>query len=443
MSHFIPILIAFVFSFSAEAKPNIIIILVDDLGYSDLSSFGGKDIRTPAIDSLMESGLRIDQFYANCTVCTPTRASLLTGRYPDMVGAPGVIRQWAENSWGYFRPSGPTLPEALKKAGYHTGMVGKWHLGFESPNIPNDRGFDFFHGFLADMMDDYWTHLRGGVNWMRRNKETVNPKGHATEVFTRWAIDYVKEQSVDKKRPFFLYLAYNAPHFPIQPPKDWLEKVQKREPQLDRKRATNVAFVEHMDHEIGKFLDAVKDIGIAEDTLIIFSSDNGGSLPHGALNGNLRGGKQDHWEGGIRVPTCAVWPGVISPGRSNELGITMDLLPTLCKIAGVKVTHEIDGKSLAPIWLKGAKGDPNRTLIWVRREGNRRYQGRAYYAIRRGDWKLLQNTAFEPMQLVNLRNDLKEANPKPPNGKVANELSRALMDHLLRAGKIPWQESAK
>ena len=443
MRHFILILISCVFSCSAKNKPNIIVILVDDLGYSDLSSYGGKDIRTPAIDSLMESGLRFNQFYSNCTVCTPTRASLMTGRYPDLVGAPGVIRQRKESSWGYFRPTGPTLPELLKKAGYHTGMVGKWHLGFESPNIPNDRGFDFFHGFLADMMDDYWTHLRGGVNWMRRNKEMVNPKGHATEVFTRWAIDYIKEHAADKKRPFFLYLAYNAPHFPIQPPEDWLEKVQKREPQLDKKRATNVAFVEHMDHEIGKFLGAVKDIGIAEDTLIVFSSDNGGSLPHGALNGDLRGGKQDHWEGGIRVSTCAVWPGVITPGRSNELGITMDLLPTLCEIAGMKVTHEIDGKSLAPIWLQGAKGDPNRTLIWVRREGNRRYQGRAYYAIRRGDWKLLQNTAFEPMQLVNLTNDPKEANPSPPNGKVANELTRALMGHILKAGQIPWQREVK
>ena len=120
--------------------------------------------------------------------------------------------------------------------------------------------------------------------------------------------------------------------------------------------------------------------------------------------------------------------------------MTMDLLPTFCEIAGVKVEHEIDGASLAPIWLKGAKGDPNRTLIWIRREGNRRYQGRAYYAIRRGPWKLLQNTGFEPMQLVNLSSDPAEANPKPPNGKVANELSRTLMDHLQKAGKIPWRK---
>ncbi len=425
---------------SQATKPNIVIILVDDLGYSDLSSFGGKDIRTPAIDKLMKSGLRFDQFYSNCTVCTPTRASLLTGRYPDLVGAPGVIRQWAPNSWGYFKPTGPTLPEMLRKAGYHTGMVGKWHLGFESPNIPNDRGFDFFHGFLADMMDDYWKHLRGGVNWMRLNKQEVKPTGHATEVFTRWAIDYVKKQSTNKEQPFFLYLAYNAPHFPIQPPKDWLEKVQKREPQLDKKRATNVAFVEHMDHEIGKFLSAIADLGIAKDTLIVFSSDNGGSIPHGALNGKLRGGKQEHWEGGIRVPTCAVWPGTIPAGRTDAPGITMDLLPTFCEIAGTKVTHEIDGQSLADVFLKGGKGDPNRTMIFVRREGNRRYQGRAYYAIRRGPWKLLQNHPFEPMMLVNLASDPAEAKPMPANGEVANELMRILMDHVQKSGTIPWQK---
>ena len=331
----------------------------------------------------------------------------------------------------------------MSKAGYHTGMVGKWHLGFESPNIPNDRGFDFFHGFLADMMDDYWTHLRGGVNWMRRNKEVIKPKGHATEIFTQWAIDYVKEQSSNKEQPFFLYLAYNAPHFPIQPPKDWLDKVKKREPQLNLKRATNVAFVEHMDHEIGKFLSTIEELGISKDTLIVFSSDNGGSIPHGALNGKLRGGKQEHWEGGIRVPTCAVWPGKIPVGRTDAVGITMDLLPTFCEIGGTKVSHEIDGQSLADIFLKGGKGSPDRTLIFVRKEGNRRYQGRTYYAVRRGPWKLLQNDPFEPMQLVNLEKDPAEENPMPPNTKVGNELIQILMQHIQKSGSIPWQKPTK
>ena len=149
---------------SSADKPNIILILVDDLGYGDLSSFGGTDIQTPKLDDLFASGMRFDQFYANCTVCTPTRASLLTGRYPDLVGAPGVIRQVPTSNWGYFQPNGPTLPSLLKKAGYSTGMVGKWHLGYEAPQIPNDHGFEFFHGFLGDMMDDYYNHKRGGKN---------------------------------------------------------------------------------------------------------------------------------------------------------------------------------------------------------------------------------------------------------------------------------------
>ena len=438
-----PFLLALGFCLSGPLsgkKPNILCILVDDLGYSDLSSFGGKDIRTPAIDNLMNSGLRLNQFYANCTVCTPTRASLMTGRYPDLVGAPGVIRQNQESNWGYFNPTGPTLPELMNRAGYHTGMVGKWHLGYEEPNLPNDRGFTFFHGFLGDMMDDYWTHLRGGVNWMRLNKKTITPKGHATEVFSRWAIEYMRKQAKDKTKPFFLYLAYNAPHFPIQPPEDWLKKVQKREPQLDLKRATNVAFVEHMDHEIGKVLDAVKELGIARDTLITFSSDNGGSIPHAATNDPWRGGKQEHWEGGIRVPTCAVWPGTIPVGQSDELGITMDVLPTFAEIAGVPVENEIEGKSLVPIWLRGKKGDPERTLIWVRREGNFRYQGRAYYAIREGDWKLLQNHPFEPMQLVNLSKDPAEQNPLPSTHPMARKLIGKLMLHLQKSGDMPWQK---
>ncbi|MBT8043604.1 MAG: sulfatase-like hydrolase/transferase, partial [Verrucomicrobiae bacterium] len=165
----------------ASGKPNILLILVDDLGYGDLACYGAPDMKTPELDTLMQAGTRYDQFYANCTVCTPTRASLMTGRYPDLVGAPGVIRQNNAGNWGYLRPNGATLPELLKQADYHTALIGKWHLGYASPNLPNDRGFDHFHGFLGDMMNDYYTHLRGGVNWMRHNKETIKAKGHATE----------------------------------------------------------------------------------------------------------------------------------------------------------------------------------------------------------------------------------------------------------------------
>jgi arylsulfatase A-like enzyme len=421
-----------------HAKPNIILILVDDLGYGDLACYGAKDMRTPHLDRLMSQGMRFDQFYANCTVCSPTRASLMTGRYPDMSGVPGVIRQWDSDSWGYLDPKAPTLPGYLKKAGYHTGMVGKWHLGFKSPNMPNDRGFDFFHGFLGDMMDDYVTHLRNGENWMRKNNEIITPSGHATDLFSQWSVDYITAEA-KHEAPFFLYLAYNAPHFPIQPPQEWLDKVKAREPQLEEKRAKNVAFIEHLDDSIGNVLASIQEAGIEKDTLIIFSSDNGGSLPHAQSNGNLRGGKQDHWEGGIRVPTCVVWPGTIPSKRSNALGMTMDFLPTLCEIAEAKVDAPIDGQSLTDIWLRDDAGDPERSMIWVRREGNNHYQGRAYYAIRQGKWKLEQSSPFEPMQLVDLESDPLEANPQPAKGKIADKLRRDLMDHLQRAGRIPWQ----
>jgi len=147
---------------NGNCPPNILCILVDDLGYGDLSCMGATDLRSPNIDKLAEEGMTFSAFYANSTVCSPSRASLLTGRYPDMVGVPGVIRQEVRNSWGYLDPNAVLIPEEMKKASYHTAIIGKWHLGFEAPNTPMGRGFDFFKGFLGDMMDDYWTHLRGG-----------------------------------------------------------------------------------------------------------------------------------------------------------------------------------------------------------------------------------------------------------------------------------------
>lgn len=419
-------------------QPNIVLILVDDLGYGDLACYGATDLRTPHIDGLMARGMRFDRFYANCTVCSPTRASLMTGLYPDIAGVPGVIRQWRPDSWGYLAPNVNTLPQLLKTVGYSTGMVGKWHLGFQEPNTPTHRGFDFFHGFLGDMMDDYWTHLRGGENWMRLNEKLITPEGHATDLFSQWAIDYIRKQS-KTEQPFFLYLAYNAPHFPIQPPPEWLNRVNAREPQLTKKRAANVAFIEHLDDGIGKVLQSILDTGIEEETLVIFSSDNGGSLSHAQSNGKLRGGKQDHWEGGIRVPTCAVWPGRIPIRRSNNLGMTMDFLPTLCEIAGVNHGESVDGQSLADVWLRNGISNPERLMIWVRREGNARYQGRAYYAIRRGPWKLMQSSPFESMVLVNLESDPLEQDPKAATGEIAQDLRKQLMLHLQRAGQVPWQ----
>jgi arylsulfatase A-like enzyme len=429
---------AFGMTGTEKGAPNILLILVDDLGYGDLSCQGGKDIHTPNIDKLFDEGMRFENFYANCTVCSPTRAALMTGRYPDMVGVPGVIRTQKNDNWGYFMPGAVTLPDMLKKAGYQTAIVGKWHLGLESPNTPNEHGFDFFHGFLGDMMDDYWTHRREGFNYMRLNDAEIDPSGHATDIFTAWAVDYITDQERQQK-PFFLYLAYNAPHFPIQPPEDWLEKVRKREGAISEKRAKSVALVEHLDAGIGQVIAALKNKGLYENTIIIFTSDNGGHLPSGASNGNLRGGKQEMYEGGIKVPACLVWNNVIPKGSvSTQLALSMDFFPTLCAITGSTVTHEIDGMNLLPGMLDQKKPPVERTVYFMRREGGI-YGGLCYYAIRKGSYKLLQNTPYEPLQLFNISADPLEKTPLAADVAQFNELKDELSQHIRRSGAIPWQ----
>jgi len=423
----------------AADQPNILMILVDDLGYGDLSSYGARDLKTPHIDRLMAAGMRFDRFYANCPVCSPTRAALLSGRYPDLVGVPGVIRTHITNNWGYLAPQAVLLPKLLKPAGYHTAIVGKWHLGLDSPNTPNERGFDHFHGFLGDMMDDYYDHLRHGHNYMRLNGKVIDPKGHATDLFTEWAIDYIRQRAIDTK-PFFLYLAYNAPHTPIQPLAEWIERVKTREPELSDQRARLVALIEHLDDGIGKVIASLKDFGISDNTLVLFTSDNGGQLNVGANNGPLRAGKQDMYEGGIRVPMCAVWPGKIKPGsRNDRVAMTMDLYPTICEAAGANVLHTIDGRSILPTLLGTSQPDEDRFLFWVRREGGH-YGGRAYYAARYGDFKLVQNNPYEPMELYNLKDDPKEQNPLDRRHRMYRTLFNALRNHIIEAGAVPWEK---
>lgn len=423
------------------SRPNILFIMVDDLGYGDLSGYGARDVMTPHLDALASSGIRFSRFYANAPVCSPTRASLMTGQYPDLAGVPGVIRTHANNNWGWLSPNARMLPAMLKRSRYHTAIVGKWHLGLTSPDTPNERGFDFFHGFLGDMMDDYYNHLRHGNNYMRLDGRTIDPRGHATDLFTQWAVDYLATRK-GRPEPFFLYLAYNAPHDPIQPPKEWLEKVKQREPGISDKRAALVALIEHMDDGVGKVLAALKANGQDRNTLIVFTSDNGGQLSHEANNNNLRGGKQDLFEGGIRVPMFAAWPGKIAAGaRTERVALTMDLYPTLCEAAGVKTESGIDGLSILPTLLGLPAPEDQRYLFWMRREGGLKYFGQDYYAVRRGPWKLMHNSPFEPYQLFNLEADPAEQRDlSKEEPRVLQELIRVLQAHLQRAGSVPWQK---
>lgn len=425
---------------AAAQKPNILIILTDDQGWGDVGAMGAKDLRTPHIDALFADGMRFDNFYANCNVCSPTRAALLTGRYQELVGVPGVIRTYPHDNFGYLARDAVLLPVPLKKAGYHTAIIGKWHLGLESPNTPPDRGFDFFHGMLCDMMDDYWTHRRHGINYMRRDGNTIDPKGHATDLFSDWSVDYIKERARATK-PWFCYLAYNAPHFPVQPPQEWLDKVVAREKGIDKTRAKLVAFIEHMDHGIGQVIRALKDTNQYDNTLIVFASDNGGHAGSKANVGPYRGYKQDMYEGGLRVPACFVWKGHIEPGgRSDLVAVTFDLFPTVCEAAGATINHDIDAASILPTLL-GKKQTLNRDLFFCRREGNNRYQGQDYYAMRRGDWKLLHNSPFQPYELYNLKDDpYEKTDLADKEKKVFNDMAAALRKHIQRGGAVPWQK---
>jgi arylsulfatase A-like enzyme len=430
-----------VYGAMAQDKPNILIILTDDQGYHDVSYYGTQDIRTPGIDQLCADGMRFDTFYANSSVCSPTRASLLSGRYPEMAGVPGVVRTHADDSWGYLRTDIDLLPEALGRAGYHTAIIGKWHLGLESPNTPNDRGFHFFHGFLGDMMDDYYTHRRFGNNYMRLNDATIDPAGHATDLFTEWAQDYIKTRQ-GKDDPFFLYLAYNAPHFPVQPPGEWVERVKQRAPGMDERRARLVAFIEHLDDGIGRVIRTLKETGQYDNTLIVFTSDNGGRLGDGANNGPLRDGKQSMYEGGLRVPTCVVWPGTVKAGSTcKEVCLTMDLYPTMCALAGVPADNTIDGVSLAGLLTGDATELPERTVFFHRREGGVRYGGLTIHAVRSGDWKLLKNSPYAPYELYNLYQDPKETNDQVKiNPAKYMEMQALMRRQIQRAGSVPWQE---
>jgi arylsulfatase A-like enzyme len=353
---------------------------------------------------------------------------------------PGVIRTNPQDSWGYFDPKVPTLADLLRGAGYHTAIIGKWHLGLESPNTPNERGFDHFHGFLGDMMDSYTKHLRHGKNYMRHDKEVVTPTGHATDLFSDWAAEYLRGRAKVTGEPFFLYLAYNAPHFPIEPPADWLENVRSRHPGMKEDRASNIAFVEHLDAGIGRVLAALDDSGLAQNTVVVFTADNGGSLPHAQNNDPWRGGKQEHYDGGLRVPFMVRWPAGIKPGsRSDYAGLLFDLFPTFAELAGQRPPADLDARSLRTLFEGGEINQP-RDLYFVRREGGFKYGGNSYEALIRGDWKILRNDPFSPYELYHLKKDPQETtNLATVHRERFEELAAALRLQIQRGGATPWQ----
>jgi arylsulfatase A-like enzyme len=361
---------------AAAPRPHVLFILADDLGWGDVG-FHASEIKTPNIDRLATAGARLEQFYVQ-PVCSPTRGALMTGRYPIRLGLHlGVVRPWAT----YGLPLDErTLPQALKEAGYVTAITGKWHLGhFEPAYLPTHRGFDHQYGHYNGAID-YNTHERdGGFDWHRDDK-VCRDEGYSTHLVAREASRLIAEH--DPSRPLFLYVPFNAVHAPHQVPASYSEPYAN----LKGNRRTYAGMLAAMDEAIGQIVGAIDRKGLRENTLIFFCSDNGGPSP-GVItsNGPLRAGKATLYEGGVRVPAVAVWPGKIKAGSIVEAPLHMvDWYPTLLKLAGVSLAqkHPLDGRDAWPAITQGAASPHDDILHNITATGG---------AIRLGDWKLVVN----------------------------------------------------
>jgi arylsulfatase A-like enzyme len=369
-----------------QAKPNIIVILSDDMGYADIGAHGCKDIPTPNIDSIAKAGVRFTDAYANGSFCTPTRAALISCRYEHRYGI--------EDLAGPLPAQAITLPQRLKAAGYATFMVGKWHLGTTAGFMPVDRGFDEFFGFLGGG-HQYIIQPTGKGEYnapILRNRDPVNERRYLTDAFGEEAAAFVNRQRGATK-PFFLYLAFNAVHTPLQV----TDKYRQRFPNIeDQRRQTYAAMLSAMDDAIGLVLTKLKQIGQRDNTLIAFSNDNGGPTTRNAINGSrntpLRGSKCETFEGGIRVPLLMQWPGVIQPGTTyGKPAISFDISATAIAAGGADASL-CDGVDLLP-FLSGKKsGAPHDALFWRGRTMSNNYGARV------GDWKFVHSTegAAEP-----------------------------------------------
>lgn len=389
-------------SFSAVAKPNIILIMADDLGYGDLGCFGSTRNATPNLDALASDGVRLTQFYANAPVCTPTRAALLTGQYQQRSGFfEGVLDTGSDDKDGMPLEK-LTIAEAFKALGYTTAMCGKWHLGVNPAYNPTHQGFDEFTGFLTGNID-YVSKIdpKGRYDWVH-GTEQLREEGYITYLMTDDAKEFI---TANKSKPFFLYLAYATPHYPWQGPDDPAVRTEGSPGEAGpASQERYAAMIAAMDRGIGEIRALLTTLGIAENTILIFCSDNGSTSP--GLNTPLRGAKKSLWEGGIRVPGMVVWPNNIVAGSdSNQVMLTMDLFPTLFGLGGLTLPAGLglDGADLSSHLLGGPE-IPRGPLFW----------GWGTQAcVRDGDWKLTRNVSGTTgTQLYNLTLDVKESSNK-------------------------------
>ncbi|MEW6304543.1 MAG: sulfatase-like hydrolase/transferase [Verrucomicrobiota bacterium] len=412
------------FAQAADSKPNIILIVSDDQGYPDLGIIGSKPILTPNLDRLAREGVRATSYYVTWPACTPSRGSILTGRYPQRNGLYDMVRNDMVNYGHKFTleeyavspemtlgldPKEITIGDVLKKAGYATGMVGKWDMGQAKRYLPLQRGFDFFYGHGNNGID-YYTHERYGIHSMfRGNQRSEEDKGtYATELFKRESIRFVREA---KGKPFFLYLCFNAPHGAsnleksgVQAPPEYIAKYPDMDPKA--RLTSYYAAVTCMDDAIGELLKTVKELGQDKNTLVLFMSDNGGSGNGG--NAPLKGSKSTMWEGGLRVPLVAWWPGKLPAGAvTDEFLTSLELYPMLTQVAGAKAPSGVtlDGFNMLGV-LQGKEKSKRTQMYWERR---------SLRAARVGNWKWVDmpkgSGLFDLSTDLGEKNDLSKEKP--------------------------------
>ena len=425
---------------SAADRPNVVVIVADDLGSEDLGCFGAKDVPTPNLDRLAARGVRFSNWHASSPVCSPSRATILTGRYPEKVGIPEILTSKPTFDVPGLRAGEQTLARELQALGYRTGAIGKWHLGSAGPSRPRSQGFDEFFGFYSGWID-YYSHryyTLGGqpiFHDLWRNEEEVwEEPAYQTELLGREARAFIGKQSV--AQPFLLYLAFGAPHYPMMAPQRYLDKLPRT---MDRDRRLHAAVVMALDEAIGGVLQSLEDKKLS-NTIIFFQSDNGatqevradhlGRPYRGGSNGTKRGWKGSLFEGGHRVAAMMNWPGKIAGGQvRDDLFAAIDLLPTLMSFCGGKPSGTVDGVDLSAALQERSKIAP-RVVTWS-------YTGQT--AASDGRWKLVVNPreglglaptsgkflydlATDPSE----RNDVSSSNP--------NEVDRLLTAIAKRAG---------
>lgn len=420
----------------AVQKPNVIFILSDDQGTLDLNSYGAKDLETPNLDALAKQGVRFTRFYAAAPVCSPSRAAILTGKVPQRAGLSGNA---LPGRGPEGMPTGQfTMAEMMKKAGYTTGHIGKWHLGYLPATMPNGQGFDYSFGHMVGCIDNY-SHF---FYWDGPNKHDLWRNGKEVWYDGKFFPDLLNQEmssflEKNKAHPFFIYWALNFPHYPMQGSDKWRLKYAH----LPRPRRDYAAAVSTMDEKIGEILQKLTDLKLRENTIIVFMSDHGHSTEERAMNGagfagSLRGAKACLFEAGLRVPAIISWPGHLPRNQSrHQMSVGTDWFPTLAELCGIPLPNdELDGKSLVPVIQNNTLG-PHQKFYWM-------YEKQ--WMVREGDWKLLGNpvdrsnkgklTAADTLFLVNLQQDSTEM--KNYASQHPDIVARLKQMHEERANKI-------